>query len=111
MPTPTDSPAGSDQPTRAHLHRRLDRLGASLVGARLNGTFLHSANLSDTLLVGSELFSADLTDANLTGADLSSAVLDRAVLHRIHYDEFTRWPAGFAPPTSAEWWLPDEYWD
>lgn len=118
----------------ANLKRATLR-GANLEGADMSGANLERADFSalesdDGLdiddddivwyqtklgwanLTEANLDSADLTGANLEGADLSGANLKNAnltgsALGGVIYDEATRWPAGFNPPTNAGEFLPE----
>jgi uncharacterized protein YjbI with pentapeptide repeats len=94
--------------------------GANLGGANLNRIYLIRADLTGANLSGTRLIDATLVDANLNGADLSHATLPEATLIRAnlsganlshvlrwkpaqlsaaYWDEHTRWPEGYNPPT------------
>ena len=72
---------------------------ATLYGANLTGADLTGANLSRATLTGATLSRATLSGANLSGATLSGANLSGANLTGANHDQWTRWPAGFTPPT------------
>jgi len=81
--------------------------GADLTGAILVSTNLTNARVLDSNLAGANLSGANLTGTHLTGthltgADLTGANLTNANLTGVHYDEKTKWPAGFKPPPSAK---------
>ncbi|MEY9964379.1 uncharacterized protein YjbI with pentapeptide repeats [Streptacidiphilus sp. MAP12-16] len=61
-------------------HRRKERRGADLIGARLKGTDLRGANLRGAYLIGADLRGADLRVADLIGADFRDADLGGADL-------------------------------
>jgi uncharacterized protein YjbI with pentapeptide repeats len=68
--------------------------GAVLVGANLRGADLRGADL-----VGASLNGADLREATLKGANLAGAFLIGADLGHAKYNDDTRWPDGFTPPS------------
>jgi uncharacterized protein YjbI with pentapeptide repeats len=88
-----------------------DLAAADLRGADLGGAHLVSADLSGADLSGTNLFGADLSWAELQGADLQGADLRRADLTgaglrgadltEALYDDYTRWPEGFAPQSAG----------
>ncbi|WP_369987657.1 pentapeptide repeat-containing protein [Streptosporangium sp. 'caverna'] len=61
-------------------HKKKDRRGADLIGAKLKGADLRGANLRGAYLIGADLRGADLRTADLTGADLRDADLRGADL-------------------------------
>jgi uncharacterized protein YjbI with pentapeptide repeats len=61
-------------------HKKKDRRGADLIGAKLKGADLRGANLRGAYLIGADLRGADLRMADLTGADLRDADLRGADL-------------------------------
>jgi uncharacterized protein YjbI with pentapeptide repeats len=83
--------------------------GSEIVGADLEGTDLFEAdlsgaNLSEADLRGAKLIGANLSGANLRGADLTGAFLSGANLRGADldgatWDDSTRWPEGFSPPS------------
>ncbi len=81
---------------------------ADLRDADLSGANLTNATLERARLIGTNLTAADLTRADLRGADLRGATLRRnsgqpirADLLEVCFDENTRWPSGFKPPTGT----------
>jgi hypothetical protein len=77
---------------------------ADLTAARLPLAQLRKADAALAKLNGADLTGSDLTDADLSGADLSGANLRECRLERAHFDaaiwdDTTRWPSGFTPPT------------
>ena len=79
--------------------------GANLSGAVLSGSTLVNANftganLSGAALDGTDLSGATLVCTDLRGADLSGAKIGRASIRSIIYDQTTKWPEGYAPPSS-----------
>ena len=93
---------------RAYLReanlRRADLRGADLRGANLSEADLRGANLTSADLSGahlswSDLSGANLSEANLSGADLTGANLSGADLTGATWDDATRWPEGFTPPS------------
>jgi hypothetical protein len=62
--------------------------------ADLSGANLEGANLRDADLTG-----ADLRGADLRGADLTGCRLGRTHIDGVRWNDATRWPAGFAPPS------------
>jgi len=79
-----------------------DMMGANLAGADLAGATLAGADLSEACLRGANLKGAILRDACLAGADLRGACFENVRLTHVeladaHYDDSTRWPAGFDP--------------
>ena len=94
--------------------------GANLGGANLNRIYFLRANLIGANMSGASLIDATLVVANLSGADLSGAKLPEATLIRAnlsganlshvlrwkpaqlsaaYWDEQTKWPEGYHPPT------------
>ncbi|MFL7793211.1 MAG: pentapeptide repeat-containing protein [Anaerolineae bacterium] len=67
----------------------INAVRADLSGVNLRGASLREAKLKWAKLVGADLSGADLTGADLGGADLA----------QVRYDECTRWPADFTPPS------------
>jgi uncharacterized protein YjbI with pentapeptide repeats len=61
-------------------HKKKDRRGADLIGAKLKGADLRGANLRGAYLIGADLRGADLTVADLIGADFRDADLSGADL-------------------------------
>ncbi|MDP9847582.1 pentapeptide repeat-containing protein [Streptosporangium lutulentum] len=61
-------------------HKKKDRRGADLIGAKLKGADLRGANLRGAYLIGADLRGADLRTADLIGADLRDADLRGADL-------------------------------
>ena len=78
-----------------------DLSGANLPGANLTGANLTRANLTGANLTRANLSRANLTRANLSGANLFGVDLSGVDLTRANWDEYTRWPAGFTPPSVA----------
>ncbi|MEV6333484.1 pentapeptide repeat-containing protein [Nocardia vinacea] len=68
--------------------------GANLAGASLTHANLAGANMTEAKLIFAKLTDADLFDANLTGANMSGVNMTG-----IRYNEHTRWPGGFTPPS------------
>jgi uncharacterized protein YjbI with pentapeptide repeats len=99
-----------------------DLFGVNLCNAKLYGAKLQGANLSNATLTGVDFASLEgtwvpqagapdvgssvqgqvnLSSADLAGADLTGATnLGEAKLYNIYYDETTKWPEGFQPPSS-----------
>jgi hypothetical protein len=77
---------------------RADFEGARLVRCNLRRAVLQRANLRDA-----DLEAADLSSANLRGADLTGANLAGADFSGTTYDEQTRWPSDFDPPSGMRW--------
>jgi hypothetical protein len=76
-------------------------VGAYLIEANLTGADLNTVNLSNAYLSGivfndAHLSGADSSSAYLNGADLSSADLSG-----VAFNDATRWPDGFTPPSSS----------
>jgi hypothetical protein len=69
-------------------------VGSNLAGATLADADLRKASMSNTILRG-----ANLAGADLSGADLNAADLEGAVLTGVVFDNETKWPPGFRPPT------------
>ena len=69
---------------------------ANLRAASLQETDLRGASLGGANLRGANLHEADLREADLREADLAGASLEGIV-----YDQGTKWPDGFVPPTAA----------
>jgi hypothetical protein len=90
----------------AKLHRvnlaNADFSGADLATAELCDASFAGAKLTGANLTGSVLTGVNLTGADLTGTDLTGANLTGAVVTGVHYDETTRWPQGFVPPTISD---------
>jgi uncharacterized protein YjbI with pentapeptide repeats len=61
-------------------HKKKDRRGADLIGAKLKGADLRGANLRGAYLIGADLKGADLRMADLIGADFRDADLRGADL-------------------------------
>ncbi|MFD8564179.1 pentapeptide repeat-containing protein [Streptosporangium canum] len=61
-------------------HKKKDRRGADLIGAKLKGADLRGANLRGAYLIGADLRGADLRMADLIGADFRGADLRGADL-------------------------------
>ncbi|MEV4182509.1 pentapeptide repeat-containing protein [Streptosporangium canum] len=61
-------------------HKKKDRRGADLIGAKLKGADLRGANLRGAYLIGADLRGADLRMADLIGADFRGADLGGADL-------------------------------
>ena len=100
----------------------VDLSGANLRGANLRGADLAGANLDEADLRDADLRRANLDEAdlrianlgrsNLEGANLSGAVLSTADLRGANlkkadltgatYNDQTKWPEGFTPPTTAQ---------
>jgi uncharacterized protein YjbI with pentapeptide repeats len=95
---------------------RFDR--ANLTGAEFANSVLHAASFAGASLtkagfeaskcekasfVGANLTKADLTRAKLQGADFTDATLTGAKLGKAQFDEHTKFPAGFKPPTDMIW--------
>jgi uncharacterized protein YjbI with pentapeptide repeats len=70
---------------------------ANLSRAQLTGADLFGANLQEADVRGAHLDQAQLTDANLQGTDLTATTLEG-----IQYNEQTRWPEQFVPPSAGE---------
>lgn len=91
----------------ARANEAADFSEATLRGTDLGGAFLRTARFDRAILAGASLARADLYHATLRGADLSGADLsaarhlDAADLTDAHYDDRTRWPAGFDPPKAG----------
>lgn len=81
--------------------------GADMRGAVLRNALLPMASFSDHT-AGADLSGAVLDGANLQGADLSQAILADVSMEGVCWDESTRWPVGFEPPSSRclVWFLP-----
>lgn len=107
-----------------------DLRGANLAGASMIGSDLTGAYLNEAVLVGANLVGANLRGADLRGADLRQTILvatpelvarekmidpelramsesqwkelalGDTVLEGARYDDQTRFPQGFTPPTS-----------
>jgi uncharacterized protein YjbI with pentapeptide repeats len=77
---------------------------ADLTGAKLIGANLRMAELQGAYLTGAYLTGADLREARLQGADLTRADLRDADLTGAVYDAETKWPSGFEPPETAEFY-------
>ncbi|GAA3112977.1 pentapeptide repeat-containing protein [Streptosporangium carneum] len=98
---------------RAQLpHKKKDRRGADLIGARLKGADLRGANLRGAYLIGADLrgadlrmadlIGADLRDADLRGADLTESIfLIQSQLDAARGDDRTRLPSPLTRP--AHW--------
>lgn len=71
--------------------------GANLARAHLHGADLRQADLNWAVLAGADLTRARLQGASLGWADLSGADLNEAELDKARYNEYTKWPEGFAP--------------
>ena len=81
--------------------------GANFGGANFGGAYLYGANLYGANLDGANLARANfggayLDGANLTGANLDGANLYGANLTRVKWNNHTRWPNGYTPPTTKE---------
>jgi uncharacterized protein YjbI with pentapeptide repeats len=82
-----------------------DLRNATLDGANMTGANLKFARLNDADLTGAKLVGADLTHtqfsgADLTGADLTDTELDTYFLDSVCFDDETRWPKSFSPPSN-----------
>lgn len=97
-------------------------VGADLTGAKLQGALLDDADLSEAILDGADMSGASMIDAraqrtrfgsaDLTGARIENVYLEGADLScvkgrfglagAVQYDDATRWPASFEPPTSVQ---------
>ena len=75
--------------------------GANLSAANLRGASLWLARLENANLRNADLREASLRGAWLMGADLRGAKLEGCSLSRTIYDNATRWPEGFNPPSEA----------
>jgi Pentapeptide repeats (8 copies) len=72
---------------------------SSFADADLRGADLTSAALYGSSFPGADLTGTVLVETDCRGADLSRAKgLPEAAITGIRYDEWTRWPDGFAPP-------------
>ena len=67
---------------------------ATLVRSRLFFVDIRGAFLSDA-----ELHGAEISLSNVSGADFSKADLGDVRFGGLCYDETTRWPESFSPPT------------
>ena len=86
----------------ADLDWDTNMIEADLSGANLSEANLREADMSGADLSGADMTGANLSEANLREADLSWAYLRRADmtgadLSGAKWDEYTIWPAGFAP--------------
>ncbi|MCB9763207.1 MAG: pentapeptide repeat-containing protein [Alphaproteobacteria bacterium] len=106
--------------------RDADLYGVDLSGANLSGADLSGAELSRTCLGGAELSNVDLRGANLSNADLFGTrqwdyspypsllrtrntrngyyahhTTNSTLFSGVVWDQNTRWPRGFVPPSSA----------
>jgi uncharacterized protein YjbI with pentapeptide repeats len=84
--------------------RDADLTGSILTNAKLDETDLRKSqlrhiDLRNVSLRNARLSGAILDYADLSGADLGQAILDGVHIGRIWYDEQTKWPPGFDPPT------------
>lgn len=93
-------------------HKKKDRRGADLIGAKLRGADLRGANLRGAYLIGADLRGADLRmadligadfrDADLSGADLTESIfLIQSQLDAAKGDAETRVPLSLSRP--AQW--------
>ena len=93
-------------------HKKKDRRGADLIGAKLKGADLRGANLRGAYLIGADLRGVDLGTAALLGADLRAADVRGADLSGCLFltqpqvtaakgDISTRLPVALTPP--AHW--------
>jgi len=73
--------------------------GIDLSDAQMRGVELSEADLSGAILRGANLRAADLSGTDLSGADLRDADLTGAT-----YNAKTKWPSGFEPPETAEFY-------
>jgi uncharacterized protein YjbI with pentapeptide repeats len=73
--------------------------GIDLSDAQMRGFEFSEANLSGAILRGANLRAADLSGTDLSGADLRDADLTGAT-----YNAKTKWPSGFEPPETAEFY-------
>jgi len=77
-----------------------DLTEAYLTEADLTEADLTEADLTGAKLRGADLIEADLTGAKLSGANLRGADLTEANLRGATWDDATKWPEGFTPPSA-----------
>lgn len=76
---------------------------ANFSGAILTDADLASSTFRRTKFVGADLSRAILTGSDLRGADFTGANLDGLILKGGEFDEATRWPTGYLPPSGVSW--------
>ena len=71
-----------------------------MTGANLKFARLNDADLTGAKLVGADLTHTQFSGADLTGADLTDTELDTYFLDSVCFDDETRWPKSFSPPSN-----------
>jgi len=74
-----------------------------LTDAYLGGSWFRGCNMKGAICRRADFAGARLGGADLRGADLTDAKLDEADIEYAKYDENTKLPAGFIPPTKMRW--------
>jgi hypothetical protein len=76
---------------------------ADFTEATLRSSSFRSSNCQHARFIGADLTAADLTGADLRGADLTGTDLRKAVTASCLFDDETKWPKAFRPPSTAVW--------